>query len=153
MNALDWRRVRANPFVLRLGPEFRRPKVAGLGVDAAGVIDTVGPGEADLRVGDEVFGLGAGSFAEWTVGRIFARKPTNITFEEAAAVPIAGTTALQAVRDKGRVQAGQRVLVTGARRRRRHVHGPDRPCLSSEVTAATSTDKVELVRSIGAAQS
>ena len=58
VNALDWRRVRADPFVLRLGPEFRRPKVPGLGVDAAGVIDAVGPGEADLRVGDEVFGLG-----------------------------------------------------------------------------------------------
>ena len=127
VNALDWRRVRADPFVIRLGGEFRRPKVPGLGVDAAGVIDAVGPGEADLRVGDEVFGLGAGSFAECTVGRIFVRKPANITFEEAAAVPVAGTTALQAVRDKGRRSGRSARPRHRRRRRRRHVRGADRP--------------------------
>jgi NADPH:quinone reductase-like Zn-dependent oxidoreductase len=121
-----------------------------VGIDAAGVVEAVGPGVTDLRPGDEVFGLALGAFGEVASGRIFVRKPPNLTFEQAAAVPVAGTTALQAVRDKAAVQSGQRVLVTGAGGGVGTFAVQIACAFGAEVTAATSTDKVELVRTIGA---
>jgi NADPH:quinone reductase-like Zn-dependent oxidoreductase len=150
VNALDWRSVRADPFVVRLSEGLRRPKEPRLGVDAAGVVEEVGPGVTDLRPGDEVFGLALGAFGELASGTVFVRKPPNLSFEEAAAVPVAATTALQAMRDKGGVKAGQRVLVTGAGGGVGTFAVQIACAFGAEVTAATSTDKVDLVRAIGA---
>ena len=114
VNVLDWRRLRGAPFLIRLDEGLRRPKMPLLGVDTAGVVEEVGKDVMHLRRGDEVFGIGKGAFAEYTTGRTFVPKPANLTFEQAAAVPVAGLTALQALRDKGGIQAGYRVLVNGA---------------------------------------
>ncbi len=114
VNALDWRRMRAAPFVIRLDEGLRRPRRAVLGVDAAGHVERVGKNVTNLRPGEEVFGVGKGSLAEYVTGSTFAPKPANLTFEQAAAVPVAGLTALQALRDKGSLQPGQRALVNGA---------------------------------------
>ena len=102
VNAGDWRRVRAKPFLVRTAEGWRRPRSPLFGADAAGVVEAVGPEVTDLRVGDEVMGIRIGAFAEYVAGANFVPKPVNLSFEQAAAVPIAGVTALQALRDQGR---------------------------------------------------
>lgn len=150
VNALDWRGVRASPFIVRLMGGVRRPKVPSLGVDAAGVVEAMGKDVTDLKPGDEVFGMRTGAFAEYVSGRTFVRKPANVTYEQAAAVPAAGSTALQAVRDKAKVQPGQRVLVTGAGGGVGHFAVQIAKAFGGEVTAVTNTGNLEMVRSIGA---
>jgi NADPH:quinone reductase-like Zn-dependent oxidoreductase len=135
-----------------IGFGLRRPKVRVRGRDVAGTVERVGAGVTRLRPGDEVFGTAEGTFAEYTAARHdrFARKPANLRFEQAAAVPISGGTALQAVRDAGGVTAGQRVLVIGAGGGVGSFAVQIARSLGAEVTGLCSTGKVELVRSLGA---
>jgi NADPH:quinone reductase-like Zn-dependent oxidoreductase len=150
VNAGDWRRVRAQPFLVRTAEGWRRPRSPLFGADAAGVVEEVGAEVTDLRVGDEVMGIRTGAFAEFVCGANFVPKPSNLTFEQAAAVPIAGVTALQALRDHGALQAGQRVMVNGAGGGVCSFAVQIAKAMGAEVTAVTSTDHVELLRSLGA---
>jgi NADPH:quinone reductase and related Zn-dependent oxidoreductases len=118
VNPLDWHYVEGTPYMMRaLGVGLRKPKDTRLGVDFAGSVEAVGKNVTKFKVGDEVFGGRTGAFAEYVCvrePRAVAAKPANITFEQAASVPIAAITALQGVRDKGKVQPGQKVLINGA---------------------------------------
>jgi NADPH:quinone reductase-like Zn-dependent oxidoreductase len=136
----------------RLAIGFRRPKVGVRGWDVAGTVEAVGAKVTDLRPGDGVMGTAEGSFAELVIARPdkLVPKPANLTFEQAAAVPISGTTALRAVRDEGKVQPGQRVLVIGAAGGVGSFAVQIAKGLDAEVTGVCSTTKVDLVRSIGA---
>jgi NADPH:quinone reductase-like Zn-dependent oxidoreductase len=149
-NAGDWRRVRASPRFVRLVEGVRRPKTLGLGGDAAGIVEEVGSEVTHLKPGDEVYGIRTGAFAEYVSGKNFVPKPGNLTFEQAAAVPIAGVTALQAVRDHGKVKPGQRVLVTGAGGGVGTFAVQIARAFGAEVTAVSTTANLEMLRSIGA---
>jgi NADPH:quinone reductase-like Zn-dependent oxidoreductase len=114
---LDWHTLTGTPYVVRTQGGLRRPRTGRLGVDFAGVVTEVGSGVTDFHPGDEVFGARSGALAEHVciaADRAVAPKPSGLTFEEAAAVPVAALTALQGLRDKGRVAPGHRVLVNGA---------------------------------------
>ena len=150
VNAGDWRRVRADPSFVRMVDGLRRPKSPLIGGDAAGVVEAVGSDVSDLRPGDEVYGIRTGALAEYVAGKNFVTKPANLSMEEAAAIPIAGVTALQSVRDHGRVRPGDRVLINGAGGGVGSFTVQIAKADGAEVTAVTRTDKVELVRSIGA---
>lgn len=150
VNSLDWRLMRGEPYIVRLRYGLRRPKTGRLGVDAAGVVEAVGKNVTHVEPGDEVFGVRNGAFSEYVSGRTFVPKPANLTFEEAAAVPVAGCTALQALRDRGEVRAGQRVLVNGAGGGVGTFVVQLARAFGADVTAVTSTAKLELVRSLGA---
>jgi len=149
VNALDWHAMRGVPVLVRLTDGLRRPSPIR-GVDVAGVVESVGRSVAWARPGDEVFGSRGGAFAEYVAGRTFAHRPSNLTLEQAAAIPTAGFTALQAVRDHARVRAGDRVLVTGAGGgvgsfavQVARAHG-------AHVTAVTGPDHVAMVAALGA---
>jgi NADPH:quinone reductase-like Zn-dependent oxidoreductase len=115
VNAVDWYGFSGRPYFARPLMGVRRPRDSAIGSDFAGVVAAVGAGANGFAPGDEVFGCKSGAFAEYVVaGEAVAQKPANISFEEAAAVPVAGLTALQGLRDHGRVRAGQKVLVNGA---------------------------------------
>src|SRR6476646_1572348 len=115
VNAVDWYGFKGRPYVGRLLMGLRKPKSSELGGDFAGVVEAVGVDVADFEPGDEVFGSDGGTFAEYIVATpVVERKPTNLSFEEAAAVPLAGFTALQGLRDHGGLQPGQLVVVNGA---------------------------------------
>ena len=118
VNPYDWHFVEGTPYVMRaMGVGLRKPKDTRLGVDFAGTVEAVGKNVTQFKPGDEVFGGKGGAFAEYVCPRAagsVALKPANLTFEQAASMNIAGITALQAVRDKGKVQAGQTVLINGA---------------------------------------
>jgi NADPH:quinone reductase-like Zn-dependent oxidoreductase len=150
VNAGDWRKVRANPFIIRMGGGWRRPKVQGLGVDAAGEVVEVGPLVTGLGIGDEVYGIRTGAFAEYVSGVNFVRKPANLSFEQAAAVPVAAITALQAVRDHGGIQAGHRALVIGAGGGVGSFTVQLAKVFGARVTAMTSPAHLDMVRGIGA---
>jgi NADPH:quinone reductase-like Zn-dependent oxidoreductase len=156
VNAADWHILRADPFMVRLSFGFLKPKYRILGADAAGRVEAVGRNAKQFQPGDEVFGdisaCGWGAFAEYVCARedAFVPKPTNVTFEEAAAVPFAGVTALQALRDKGHIQPGQKVLIDGASGGVGTFAVQIAKSFGAEVTAACSTRNLEMVRSIGA---
>jgi NADPH:quinone reductase-like Zn-dependent oxidoreductase len=150
VNAGDWRRVRASPRFIRLVEGIRRPKSPGLGGDAAGVVEAVGNDVTDLHVGDEVYGIRTGSFAEYVSGKNFVSKPANLTFEQAAAVPVAGVTALQAVRDHGKVQPAHKVLITGAGGGVGTFVVQIAKAFGAEVTAVSIAANFETLKSIGA---
>ena len=116
VNPVEWYGVTAPLFVRAFGGGLRKPKSTKLGADIAGVVEAVGKDVTDLRPGDEVFGTSGAAWAEYAPAREvrLVRKPANVSFEEAAAVPVAALTALQALRDKGGVQPGQKVLINGA---------------------------------------
>jgi len=118
LNPLDWHYMEGTPYIMRaMGTGLRKPKSPRLGVDLAGEVEAVGKNVTEFKPGDEVFGTGGGAaFAEYVCARKtkLVLKPANITFEQAAAVPIAALTALQGLRDKGHVQPGQKVLINGA---------------------------------------
>jgi NADPH:quinone reductase-like Zn-dependent oxidoreductase len=148
-----WHLMAGLPYAVRLmGFGLRAPKNPVPGFDVAGVVVAVGAGVTRFEPGDEVFGIGRGSFAEFTAAREdkLARKPSKLTFEQAAALSISGLTALQGVADAGRVQAGQRVLIIGASGGVGTYAVQVAKALGAEVTGVCSTSKVELVRSIGA---
>lgn len=150
VNAGDWRRVRANPVMIRMMEGFRRPRSPLFGGDVAGVVEAVGSEIADLAPGDEVYGIRTGAFAEYVASKNMVRKPANLTLEEAAAVPIAGVTALQAVRDHGELQPGQRVIINGAGGGVGSMTVQIAKAFGGEVTAVTRTESVAAMRSIGA---
>jgi NADPH:quinone reductase-like Zn-dependent oxidoreductase len=155
LNPYDWHMLRGDPLIARLmgGVGLTRPKARVAGIDAAGRVEAVGPGVDGLRVGDEVFGFCPGAFAEYARTRAdrLAPKPAHMTFEQAAAVPMAALTALQGIRDVGGVRAGQRVLVNGAAGGVGTYAVQIAAALGAEVTGVCSTPNVDLVRSIGAA--
>jgi NADPH:quinone reductase-like Zn-dependent oxidoreductase len=148
----DWHYMTGLPYVARLGLGLRRPKVSVRGMDVAGVVESVGDGVHTLRAGEEVFGWCNGSFAEFAHGPAanFLPKPARLTFEQAAAVPISGMTALQGLRDSGRIQAGQAVTVVGAAGGVGSFAVQIAKAYGARVTGVCSTAKVDLVRSIGA---
>jgi NADPH:quinone reductase-like Zn-dependent oxidoreductase len=156
-NQADWHVVRGAPFIMRfMGFGILRPKRATLGADVAGTVEATGPDVKELAVGDEVFGdisdCGWGAFAEYVCApaHCFVQKPANITFEQAAAVPLAAVTALHALRDEGRIRPGAKVLVNGASGGVGTFAVQIAKALGAEVTGVCSTKNVDLVRSIGA---
>jgi NADPH:quinone reductase-like Zn-dependent oxidoreductase len=152
VNPVEWYRVTGPFFVRILGGGLRGPKDASVGADLAGRVEAVGKDVGEFRPGDEVFGTSGGSWAEYAPPREarLALKPARVSFEEAAAVPIAGTTALQALRDHGRVQPGQKVLINGASGGVGTYAVQLAKWFGAEVTAVCSTRNVELARSLGA---
>jgi NADPH:quinone reductase-like Zn-dependent oxidoreductase len=151
VNPVEWYGVTA-PMFARIGNGLRRPKVTSVGADLAGRVEAVGKGVKDFRPGDEVFGTGSGAWAEYAAAREarLALKPAGVSFEDAAAVPIAALTALQALRDHGKVQPGQKVLINGASGGVGTYAVQLAKWLGADVTAVCSTRKVELARSLGA---
>ncbi|MBL0173320.1 MAG: NAD(P)-dependent alcohol dehydrogenase [Gemmatimonadaceae bacterium] len=153
VNPLDWHYMRGLPYIVRVGAGLRRPQVIRLGVDFAGTVEAVGARVTQFKPGDEVFGGRTGAFAEFVTIRSdgsVALKPANMTFEQAAAVGIAGVTALQGLRDRGRVQPGQRVLINGASGGVGTFAVQIAKSFGAHVTGVNSTKNVELVRSLGA---
>jgi NADPH:quinone reductase-like Zn-dependent oxidoreductase len=150
INAYDWHMLRGKPYLARLSEGLRRPKTTVLGVDVAGEVEAIGANVTHLSVGDRVYGSRSGAFAEYVSGRNMVRMPDNLTFEQAAAVPTAGMTALQGLRDQGNLQPGQRVLVNGAGGGVGTFAVQIAKALGAEVTATTGRRNLELVRSIGA---
>lgn len=150
VNALDWHLMRKLPHLI--GMVLRKPWSTVRGVDVAGHVEAVGRNVTRLKPGDEVFGAGPGAFAEYvtTSEDRLAPKPLNLTFAQAAAIPVAGLTALQGLRDKAHVQPGQRVLIYGAGGGTGTFAVQIARSLGAHVTAVTSTRNVDLVRSIGA---
>jgi NADPH:quinone reductase-like Zn-dependent oxidoreductase len=148
-----WHLMTGLPYLIRLfGFGLTKPKVPVRGREVAGVVEAVGPGMTRLQVGDEVFGTCEGSFAEYVCAKEdrLARKPRNLTFEEAAASPISGVTALQAVRDAGGVTVGEKVLVIGAGGGVGSFAVQIAKAFGADVTGVCSTGKMDLVRSLGA---
>ena len=153
LNPADWHIVRGDPLIARLmGIGLTRPKARVAGIDAAGVVEAAGASVRGLRTGDQVLGFFRGAFAEYACAAadLVVPKPAALTFEQAAAVPIAATTALRGIRDVGHVTAGQRVLVTGAGGGVGTYAVQIAAALGAEVTGVCSTRNIELVRSIGA---
>ena len=154
VNPYDWHFLRGTPRFIRLFIGMRRPKFPRLGADVAGVVEAVGAKVAPFKPGDAVFGTAKGSFAEYACAATsqLAVKPQEISFEQAACLPIAGITALQGVRDKGKVQTGQTVLINCAAGGVGTFAVQIAKSLGARVTGVCSTRNVELVRSIGADQ-
>ncbi|MHB8470307.1 MAG: NAD(P)-dependent alcohol dehydrogenase [Gaiellaceae bacterium] len=151
VNPADWHAMRGSPWFARPMFGLRRPKQRTPGVDLAGVVEAVGENVTHLRPGDEIFGARSGSFAELVCGgKNFIPKPTALSFEEAGSIAIAGCTALQALRDKGGLQAGQRVLINGAAGGVGTFAVQIAKAMGGHVTGVCSTRNVELVRSLGA---
>ena len=152
VNALDWHYMRGDPYLARLSMGLRRPKVTMRGKDFAGRVEALGPGVDRFRVGDEVFGEADGAFAEYVSAPDDAvdPKPANLTFEQAAAVPLAGSTALMGLRDAAHVQPGQRVLINGASGGVGTFAVQIGKSLGAEVIGVCSARNADLVRSIGA---
>jgi NADPH:quinone reductase-like Zn-dependent oxidoreductase len=151
INAADWYGLTGTPYVGRKEMGLRRPKQRVLGVDFAGTVEAVGRDVTQLRAGDEVFGARSGSLAQYVCVRVaVVPKPARLTFEEAAAVPVAAITALQGLRDKGQVQAGQSVLINGASGGVGTFAVQIAKALGAEVTAVCSTGNVQVARSLGA---
>src|SRR5262245_52456053 len=149
-----WHIMAGKPYIARPVLGFRRPKVKIRGWDVAGVVEAVGPAVTEFEPGDEVMGEAQrGSFAERTVAPAnkLVRKPARLTFEQAAAVPVSGVTALQALRDRAHVKAGQSVLVIGAGGGVGTFTVQIAKAMGATVTGVASTSKLDLVRSIGAA--
>ena len=154
VNPLDWHFIEGTPYVMRaLGVGLRKPKDTRLGVDYAGTVEAIGKNVTQFKPGDEVFGGRTGAFAEYVCvrdSRAVALKPANITFEQAASVPIAGITALQGVRDKGKVQPGQKVLINGASGGVGTFAVQIAKSMGADVTGVCSTRNLDMVRSLGA---
>jgi NADPH:quinone reductase-like Zn-dependent oxidoreductase len=152
VNALDWHLLRGLPYLVRMSEGLRKPRRSSMGVDVAGHVEAVGKNVTQFRPGDEVFGARDGAFAEYVSAKEdkLVRKPANLTFEQAAAVPVAGCTALQALRDKGQIQPGQRVLIHGAAGGVGTFAVQLAKAFEADVTATTSTGNMDMVRSIGA---
>src|SRR5438445_13158360 len=154
VNPYDWHFVEGTPKIMRMmGVGLRKPKDTRLGVDFAGTVEAVGKNVTAFKPGDDVFGGKGGAFAEYIWRRAegaVALKPANITFEQAASVNIAGITALQGLRDKGKGQPGQKVLINGAWGGVSTFAGQIAKSYGADVTCVCSTRNLELVRSLGA---
>ena len=153
INPVDWHAMTGTPYFLRVPAGIGAPASSRFGRDFAGVVVAAGTGVTRFKVGDEVFGVRVGAMAEYLtadVNRAIVPKPANITFAQAAAIPVAAITALQGLRDHGRVAAGDRVLINGASGGVGTFAVQIAKALGAEVTAVCSTRNVELVRSLGA---
>jgi 2-desacetyl-2-hydroxyethyl bacteriochlorophyllide A dehydrogenase len=157
VNAGDWHLMRGDPFLTRLiFGGILKPKIQILGMDIAGCVEEVGKDVTQFQVGDEVFGdlseCGFGAFAEYVCATeaALSLKPTNISFEQAATVPLAALTALQGLRDCGRVKSGQKVLINGASGGVGSFAVQIAKALGAEVTAVCSTHKVKMMKTLGA---
>jgi NADPH:quinone reductase-like Zn-dependent oxidoreductase len=152
LNKADWHTLRGWPRPFRLVSRggTLRPKQPLFGVDFAGVVEAVGKDVADFRVGDEVFGGRSGAFAEYVCTATVARKPANVSFEEAATLPIAGLTALQGLRNHGQLRAGERVLINGASGGVGTFAVQIAKALGGHVTAVCGTRNLEQARALGA---
>ena len=148
----DWHVMTGTPYAIRLVSGLRSPKQRVRGQDVAGTVEALGEDVTGFRVGDEVFGVGVGTFAEYATARPdrLAPKPTNLSFQEAATVPTTGCTALQGLRNVGKVRSGQTVLVIGAAGGVGSFAVQIAKAFGAHVTGVSSTSKVDLVRSIGA---
>lgn len=155
-NAVDWRLLRADPFFVRLFAGLCKPKYRILGADIAGKVEAVGKNITRFKPGDMVFGSlsesGFGGFAEYACApeKYFVSMPTNLSFEQAAAVPMAAVTALQSLRDAGQIQAGQKVLIHGASGGVGTFAVQIAKSFGADVTAVCSTSKMDMVRSMEA---
>ncbi len=148
-----WHLMTGLPYLVRLmGPGFLKPKVRVRGRDVAGTVETVGKKVTQLKAGDSVYGICDGAFAEYVCAKAkqFAPKPANLTFEQAAAVPISAMTALHGLRDAGQLKPGQRVLVIGASGGVGSYAVQLAKAFGADVTGVCSTSKTDLVRSLGA---
>jgi NADPH:quinone reductase-like Zn-dependent oxidoreductase len=154
VNPYDHHFMRGTPYIMRFGTGLRKPEVTQLGVDFAGTVEAVGKNIKDYKAGDDVFGGKAGAFAQYLTAseRSIAKKPENITFEQAAGVNIAARTALQALRDHGKVQPGQKVLINGASGGVGTFAVQIAKWLGANVTGVSSTKNLDLVKSLGADQ-
>jgi len=153
VNPLDWHFIRGTPYILRIQAGLRKPKATQRpGVDVAGEIGAVGRNVTQFKPGNEVFGSCRGAFAEYvcTSASALIMKPDNVTFEQAASVPVAAYTALQGLRDKGQLQSGQKVLINGAAGGVGTFAVQIAKAFGADVTGVCSTRNVDLVRSIGA---
>ncbi|MCI0350423.1 MAG: NAD(P)-dependent alcohol dehydrogenase, partial [Acidobacteriales bacterium] len=153
VNPLDWRLMRGKPLIVRIMMGgLRKPKTTRPGVDVAGQVEAVGINVTQFKPGDEVFGARHGAFAEYVcaIEDKLALKPANISFEDAAAVPVAAISAIQGLRDKGRIQRGHKVLVDGASGGVGTFAVQIAKSFGAEVTAVCSTRNVDTARSIGA---
>jgi NADPH:quinone reductase-like Zn-dependent oxidoreductase len=153
INPLEWHYMTGTPYIMRLAAGIGAPQDPRLGVDFAGTVEAVGKKVTRFKVGDEVFGGRDGALAQYVAVReagSIALKPTNLTFEQAASVPIAAVTALQGLRDKGKVHAGQKVLINGASGGVGTFAVQIAKYLGAEVTGVCSTRNVEMVKSLGA---
>jgi NADPH:quinone reductase-like Zn-dependent oxidoreductase len=154
VNPLDWHYMEGTPYIVRLLDfGLLKPKVTRLGVDMAGQVEAVGKNVTDFKPGDEVFGQKFGAFGEYVcvkADRALVVKPAGVTFEQAAALPVAAITALQGLRDKGKVQPGQKVLINGASGGVGTFAVQLAKMMGAEVTGVCSGRNVELVRSLGA---
>jgi len=154
VNPLDWHYMRGAPYIIRLFSGLGAPDDPSVGVDFSGTVEAVGKDVTRYKVGDEVFGGGSGAFAQFLVktedSHSFVPKPDKISHEQAAAVPIAGLTALQAVRDFGKLKAGEKVLINGASGGVGTLAVQIAKSLGAEVTGVCSTRNIEMVTSIGA---
>lgn len=155
VNPLEWHYMRGTPYIGRvMGMGLRKPKVTRLGVDVAGQVETVGRNVTQFKPGDEVFGSARGALAEYACAseQGLVMKPHNVTFEQAASVPVAAVTALQGLRDHGKVEPGQTVLINGASGGVGTFAVQIAKAMGAHVTGVCSTRNVEMVRSIGADQ-
>ena len=152
VNPLDWHFMRGTPYFVRIMAGLRKPKVTRLGVDVAGQVEAAGRNVTQFKPGDEVFGACRGAFAEYACAPESALviKPDNMTFEQAASVPMAALTALQGLRDKGQIQRGQKVLINGAAGGVGTFAVQIAKSFGAEVSGVCSTRNVDMVRSIGA---
>ncbi len=153
VNPLDWHYMRGSPYIMRLLAGLGAPNDARMGVDFAGTVEAVGRNVKRFKRGDEVFGGSSGAFAEYVTvreDRALVLKPANMTFEQSATVPIAGITALQALRDKGKIKRGTKVLINGASGGVGTFAVQIAKSFGAEVTGVCSTRNVAMVRSIGA---
>jgi NADPH:quinone reductase-like Zn-dependent oxidoreductase len=149
----DWHAFRGMPYIMRPGYGLRRPRLRVPGTDIAGTVEAIGKDVTNFQPGDDVFGWCKGAFAEYasTGEARLVSKPVNLSFEQAAAVPTSALTALQAIRDHGKVQPGHKVLITGASGGVGSFAVQIARALGAEVTAVCSTRNVDMVRSLGAA--
>jgi NADPH:quinone reductase-like Zn-dependent oxidoreductase len=153
VNPLDWHYMRGKPYLMRMSAGLGAPNVTRLGTDFAGTVEAVGRSVKRFRPGDEVFGARTGSFAEYISireSRAVALKPTNVSFEQAAGVAVAALTALQSLRDVGRLAPGQKVLINGASGGVGTFAVQIAKSFGAEVTGVCSTRNVQMVQSIGA---
>jgi NADPH:quinone reductase-like Zn-dependent oxidoreductase len=152
VNPLDWHYMRGKPYIMRMSSGYRRPKRTRIGADLAGEVVAVGANVSEFKPGDRVFGTANGAFGEYNLAgpdRV-APMPAGLSFEEAAAVPVAGTTALEALRDQAKVQAGQRLLINGAAGGVGTFAVQLAKAFGLHVTGVCSARNIELVRSLGA---
>ncbi len=153
VNPLDWHYMRGSPYFMRIGSGIGTPSDTRMGVDFAGTVEAVGKSVRQFKPGDAVFGGKSGAFAEYiTVAddKALVLKPANVSFEQAASVPIAALTALQALRDKGQLKSGQKVLINGASGGVGTFAVQIAKSFGAQVTGVCSTRNLEMVRSIGA---